>query len=1775
MSMDDALKQAGELEKDEQEEQQLARDRADTISSKPSFRKKAKSPSPQKTKPASATHDSDGNVSNAEINRQTLAVVTQMVKDGKVTAEEAKRHARALANIKVRKAGDAQRILLMNMVKEGNISIEEAVSHAKGMGVDVDAKKSGLEEVEGKIHNFGVYKLNAKRMGGQRRILQLDFQARIFCNIANGKRHHQIPFGHIERIESEDGVEFAISFASSEGEHRHKPHYYEADTLEEKNQIFRLISLIVNHNRTNVADALDIDTTTLGTAMADGGRLDLATASLGFGNASSAALLKEGRVEKKGAKSVAYFNWPSRWLQVREGELSYYKEDDMGNALNIIPLGPGLASVTKKGPDMFLVHTNLKTLSFRIPTSAGVTSEASVEADRDEWVDAITQGGQKATETSAGGALQTGMPSLLVSQISTLAGLIRDIVAQTTTLGTVVKDDDAGMGAITKIQDSLQQFVAELSGMTVIDKPGGKEVSNNLSNANTNLTNLGNLFSVPAGQQLAQKVYAPPIELVLKRSPEDKWGLSIDSKNIVVEANGVSAQHGVKTEMRLLKVNGLAVVTDHENGLTGEVCEERIAAGLSGLEVKLTVQQLGDASETVGFRPDEDLGGLVPVSAPSLPAGSQQAESVSADDLKLNPEEVAAAKQLAQEKADQLADAQAGYVDATRKVTILSGLIDVQSKITGFEEELATASATFDLATTTLEELKAAHPTIDLAEKATELASKQRAFKQADKALNKAKAAQAKADEAAEVLKKRLDECATEEEDAVTADLEAALVTQEFALGDVKDREKALGAAVTELEEPEMMGVAALVKATDSMEDSREKVLNLEQRIKNLKEQLTEISGVSENAANFERAQDTLREALARLDQAKQDLSNPEECEKRLKYALGEAEASYDAARSTYDETNSPDDKLAMETANQELDKCRRELQLAAKPDMMMSAAEGDVAEARDLIKECRQRLATSKTRAEDTTNTEKMKSLLAVAEEELAAATEAVTAATPKIEPVKLVPEGGMVVAAGSTVVAAGSTVVAGNGASAAPPPPPGAAPPPPPLPPPGMGAPPPPPMPPGMGGPPPPPPMPGFGGPPPPPMPPGMGGPPPPPPMPGFGGPPPPPGMPPGMGGPPPPPGMGFPGMPGFGGVAARRQPTPAVKMRVFHWFPINNMAIANTFWNDLTEQGDRRIDSAALEARFLAAETKVKKKTEVKKEIKTLLDNKRAQNLGIFERGFRMPASEIDERLDVYPGQPDALTVEHCMALKREQPTMEEREAYKKYKGDKSLLSDLDQFLMKLMLIPNLKQRLDLVLWIHEFPTQFAEIKPAVTTGLNAVNQLKNSKRFDLVLQYVLAIGNYCNAGSSKGGKHGILLKTLPKLSDTRGADKATNLMDFLLYTLRSLKGKKKTLINFAEDLSACPAAIETSIKALSAEVEILAKDLLKIDRSGKKVKTTSMKATGSLNERQEAFFLHLERDVTKYEEDLVKLHADSLEVATSYKDVCIKYGEKPNCESEDLFGWVAQFLQRFEQAQWKFAEEVEKARKKEKREIAEAQREAEKQARRAAKAAEQALEHPSGSAAAPKKGNPFGKAVLSPSSSASELKDGGDGGTAAAAAAAPAKPNPFKKSKSKSNPFAKPPPAATTAAASPEGDSHENNPFVKADPKPEQAASYNPFGSASHTQQMAANTAPPPNRSATFKKWTTKGSKGPRWEVRYFEVGETGYLNWYKKEGAKISGSVFLQGCEIGLEDAAASEDDEFVLVLQTETKRYRLGFDSAQDAEDWQNDLVHYTAKSEA
>ena len=52
-------------------------------------------------------------------------------------------------------------------------------------------------------------------------------------------------------------------------------------------------------------------------------------------------------------------------------------------------------------------------------------------------------------------------------------------------------------------------------------------------------------------------------------------------------------------------------------------------------------------------------------------------------------------------------------------------------------------------------------------------------------------------------------------------------------------------------------------------------------------------------------------------------------------------------------------------------------------------------------------------------------------------------------------------------------------------------------------------------------------------------------------------------------------------------------------------------------------------------------------------------------------------------------------------------------------------------------------------------------AVSTVLETCNEIINSKKFRTVMEYILAVGNYLNGGTSRGGAHGFKISSLTKV------------------------------------------------------------------------------------------------------------------------------------------------------------------------------------------------------------------------------------------------------------------------------------------------------------------------------------------------------------------------------------------------------------------------------
>lgn len=77
---------------------------------------------------------------------------------------------------------------------------------------------------------------------------------------------------------------------------------------------------------------------------------------------------------------------------------------------------------------------------------------------------------------------------------------------------------------------------------------------------------------------------------------------------------------------------------------------------------------------------------------------------------------------------------------------------------------------------------------------------------------------------------------------------------------------------------------------------------------------------------------------------------------------------------------------------------------------------------------------------------------------------------------------------------------------------------------------------------------------------------------------------------------------------------------------------------------------------------------------------------------------------------------------------------------------------------------------------------------------------------------------------------------------------------------------------------------------------------------------------------------------------------------------------------------------------------------------------------------------------------------------------------------------------------------------------------------------------------------------------------KWDKRFCELSETGYIHYYKKEGGKNAGSVFLLG-------APVTVDREDTRLFNVETSDRTFVFKAATPVEclDWVHDVRYYSA----
>uniref|UniRef100_A0A8C3GPV0 Diaphanous related formin 3 n=1 Tax=Cairina moschata TaxID=8855 RepID=A0A8C3GPV0_CAIMO len=361
----------------------------------------------------------------------------------------------------------------------------------------------------------------------------------------------------------------------------------------------------------------------------------------------------------------------------------------------------------------------------------------------------------------------------------------------------------------------------------------------------------------------------------------------------------------------------------------------------------------------------------------------------------------------------------------------------------------------------------------------------------------------------------------------------------------------------------------------------------------------------------------------------------------------------------------------------------------------------------------------------------------------------------------------------------------------------------------------------------------------------------PPPPPPLPSNGAIPPPPpppppppflnalGIPPALGAPPPPP---LPGLLGAQrsppsctlpfGLKPKKEFRPEVTMKRLNWSKIRPQEMTEScFWVKVEEDKYENADMLCkLELTFCCQqreEEDFEEKKSIKKRIKELkvLDPKIAQNLSIFLGSFRVPYEEI--KMMILEVDETQLSESMIQNLIKHLPEQEQLNALSKFKSEYNNLSEPEQFGIVMSNVKRLRPRLSAILFKLQFEEQVNNIKPDIMAVSAACEEIKKSKSFSKLLELVLLMGNYMNAGSRNAQTFGYNLSSLCKLKDTKSADQKTTLLHFLVEVCEE---SYQDVLNFTEDFQHLDKAskvsaenLEKSLKHMERQLQQLEKDL----------------------------------------------------------------------------------------------------------------------------------------------------------------------------------------------------------------------------------------------------------------------------------------------------------------------------------------------------------------
>ncbi|KAH7546622.1 hypothetical protein FEM48_Zijuj01G0220600 [Ziziphus jujuba var. spinosa] len=251
------------------------------------------------------------------------------------------------------------------------------------------------------------------------------------------------------------------------------------------------------------------------------------------------------------------------------------------------------------------------------------------------------------------------------------------------------------------------------------------------------------------------------------------------------------------------------------------------------------------------------------------------------------------------------------------------------------------------------------------------------------------------------------------------------------------------------------------------------------------------------------------------------------------------------------------------------------------------------------------------------------------------------------------------------------------------------------------------------------------------------------------------------------------------------------PKTKLKPFFWDKVLANPDQSMVWHQI-KSGSFQFDENMIETLFGYSNVD-KNKKQTKKESSSqdplpqliqIIDPKKSQNLAILLRALNVTIEEVCDALH----EGNELPAEFLQTLLKMTPTSEEELKLRLFNGELSRLGPAERFLKALVDIPFAFKRLEALLFMCTFQEDIGIVKESFTTLEVACKELRNSRLFLKLLEAVLKTGNRMNDGTFRGGAQAFKLDTLLKLSDVKGVDGKTTLLQFVVQEIIRSEGIK---------------------------------------------------------------------------------------------------------------------------------------------------------------------------------------------------------------------------------------------------------------------------------------------------------------------------------------------------------------------------------------------------